>query len=317
MTVSRREPEQNWADALRSGDRRRLARALTAVENSTALAGRILADIGSLTGRAHVVGVTGPPGAGKSTLVAACIQVLRDQNLRVAVVAVDPSSPFSGGAVLGDRIRMQQHATDDGVFIRSLASRGELGGLCLGAARVIDVLDAAGMDIILVETVGTGQSEIEIADIADTRIVVVAPGLGDEVQALKAGVLEIADLLVVNKCDLPYADRCEADLKSMLALRRLGPTDIPILQTAATDGRGVDDLVQAVVEHGEHGCEDRELRRRRRIERLLIRETCDRIRLRLKSAHGDAVHAACERVLRSEQSLEQAADDLARRFEPE
>jgi LAO/AO transport system kinase len=192
------ETRPDWIEHLLAGDRAALARAITAVENETAEAPLVLKAIRPALGRASVVGFTGAPGAGKSTLVSAYVAELRRRNLGVGVVAVDPSSPITGGALLGDRIRMTAHATDPGVFIRSLASRGHLGGLSRTASRVIDVMDAAGKDVVLVETVGAGQSEVEIADVADVRVVVLAPGLGDEIQAIKAGILEIADILVVN-----------------------------------------------------------------------------------------------------------------------
>ncbi len=236
----------NWTDRLASGDRRSIALALTAVENETPLAQAILQDIDRHTGAALIVGFTGAPGVGKSTLVNACIRELRRREFSVAVVAVDPSSVFSGGALLGDRVRMQEHAGDDQVFIRSLANRGHLGGLCRSAARVINVLDASGKDIILVETVGTGQSEIEIANIAQVTVVVVQPGAGDGIQAMKAGVFEIADILVVNKSDLPAADRCVNDLRQMISLRAQGQRNVSIIKTAALQGEGVAELIEAV-----------------------------------------------------------------------
>ena len=209
-------------ESLLAGNRRSLARAITALENDGDAAATVRAALAAHVGRAHVVGVTGPPGGGKSTLVSALIGQLRSRGRTVAVVAVDPSSPITGGAVLGDRIRMAAHQADEGVFIRSLASRGHLGGLARSAADVVDALDAANFDIIIVETVGAGQSEVEITHIADTRLVVCPPGLGADVQAIKAGVLEIADAFVVSKADLPDAQRTERELLSMLALRRDG-----------------------------------------------------------------------------------------------
>lgn len=183
----------------------------------------IRASVGAHVGRAHVIGITGPPGGGKSTLVSALIKQLRARGHTVAVVAVDPSSPFTGGAVLGDRIRMGEHQADEGMFIRSLASRGHLGGLARAAGDVVDVFDAAGFDTIIVETVGAGQSEVEVTRIADTRLVVCPPGLGDDIQAIKAGVLEIADAFVVSKSDLPDAQRTENELRSMLTCGAVRP----------------------------------------------------------------------------------------------
>lgn len=204
------------ARRIRAGDRRALARLLTAIENGTEAAGEALAALYPHTGRAHVIGVTGAPGTGKSTLVTALVKAIRAGVQTAAVLAVDPSSPFTGGAILGDRIRMRDLSGDDGVFIRSMAARGELGGLASAARAAIRAFDAAGFDVVIVETVGAGQSEIAIARVAHTVIVVDAPGMGDEVQAIKAGILEIADILVVNKADRPGADKTIAALRLML-----------------------------------------------------------------------------------------------------
>src|SRR4051812_43745042 len=204
------------SDAAVGGDRRALGRLLTAVENRTAVAEAAMRRLYPQAGRAHLVGITGPPGSGKSTLVAALIAEIRSAGGSVAVVAVDPSSPITGGALLGDRVRMQAYAGDDGVFIRSMASRGHAGGLASTSTAAAAVLDAAGFDRILIETVGTGQSEVEVAAAADTTVVLEAPEMGDEVQAIKAGLLEVADLVVVNKGDKPGAQRTAAQLRAML-----------------------------------------------------------------------------------------------------
>lgn len=235
------------------GDRRAVARAITALENETEASHAIRPALAAHVGRAHVVGVTGPPGGGKSTLVSALIKDLRSRAHSVAVVAVDPSSPFTGGAVLGDRIRMGEHQADEGVFIRSLASRGHLGGLARAVGDVVDVFDAAGFDTVIVETVGAGQSEVEITRIADTRLVICPPGLGDEIQAIKAGVLEIADAFVVTKADLPDARRTENELLSMLTLRRDQAAVPPVLKTVATSGAGVRELVDWLVTREQRG----------------------------------------------------------------
>ncbi|MGH8750754.1 MAG: methylmalonyl Co-A mutase-associated GTPase MeaB [Burkholderiales bacterium] len=241
-----------WAERICSGDRRAIARAITAVENETGQSREIRAAVAQYLGRARVVGITGPPGAGKSTLVNALIRELLACGRRIAVLAFDPSSPFTGGAVLGDRVRMGEMQADERVFIRSMASRGHLGGLARNASEAIEVLDAAGFDYVLVETVGAGQSEVEIAKVAATRLVVCPPGLGDEVQAIKAGILEIADAFVVNKADLPYAARTERELRAMLALRRQDPKP-PVLKTVATSGEGVAALADWLEKRAAHG----------------------------------------------------------------
>ena len=224
-------------------DRRAIALAISEIENGSAEGDAISAQLSAHRGHARVVGITGPPGAGKSTLVAALVKELLARGRRVAVVAVDPSSPFSGGALLGDRIRMGEIQSHEDVYIRSLASRGHLGGLSGATSRVAALLDAAGFDYVLVETVGAGQSDVEIAAVAATRLVVCPPGLGDDVQALKAGILEIADAFVVNKADLPGVDRTERELLGMLAASAGGPAR-PVLRTCATSGQGVGELAE-------------------------------------------------------------------------
>jgi LAO/AO transport system kinase len=239
------------------GDRLALARLLTAVENQTAVAESALRRLYPVAGRAHLVGITGPPGSGKSTLVAALIAVVRQAGRTVAVIAVDPSSPITGGALLGDRVRMQAYAGDDDVFIRSMASRGHAGGLAATSSAAAAVLDAAGFDLILIETVGTGQSEVEVAAAADTTVVVEAPEMGDEVQAIKAGLLEVADLVVVNKGDKPGAQRTAAQLRAMLVATaprdgdstRPRPKRPEVLITTAATGEGVPELLGALDRH--------------------------------------------------------------------
>jgi GTPase len=250
------------ADAALGGDRRALARLLTAVENRTPVAEAALRSLYPKAGRAHLIGVTGPPGAGKSTLVAAMIGQLRAAGRSVAVIAVDPSSPITGGALLGDRVRMQAYAADADVFIRSMAARGHAGGLASATGAAASVLDAAGFDLIFIETVGTGQSEVEVAAAADTTVVLEAPEMGDEVQAIKAGLLEVADLVVVNKGDRPGAQRTAAQLRAMLvAVPRAGrdgrggsddrprPKEPEVLVTTASSGEGVDALLAALDRH--------------------------------------------------------------------
>jgi LAO/AO transport system kinase len=325
------------ADAAIGGDRRALARLLTAVENRTATAEAALRQLHPRAGRAHLVGITGAPGAGKSTLVAALIGELRAAGRSVAVIAVDPSSPITGGALLGDRVRMQSYAADDGVFIRSMASRGHAGGLAASSVAAATVLDAAGFDMILLETVGTGQSEVEVAAAADTTVVLEAPEMGDEVQAIKAGLLEVADIVVVNKGDRPGAQRTAAELRAMLTaaasprLRgappvgglsagaggddaaRPEPKRPDVLVTTATSGDGVPDLVVAIERHraGLVGDDDGIPVRRARAAALVWALVGDRVRGRLLAPdRAAATTATLDAVVRHELDPYAAADRL-------
>jgi LAO/AO transport system kinase len=237
------------AERVAAGDVRAAARLMRDLDDRLPAAIDELRKLYPKTGRAYVIGVTGNPGAGKSTVVDVLIDRYRRAGKRVGVVAVDPTSPFSGGAILGDRIRMQRHATDDGVFIRSLATRGHLGGLSRSTSDVVAVLDAMGYDVILIETVGVGQDEIDVMSSAHTAVVVTVPGLGDDIQAIKAGILEIADVLVVNKADREGADRAVKDLLHMLDLRGHGGRPVEIVKTIATTGDGIDELVAAIDRH--------------------------------------------------------------------
>jgi LAO/AO transport system ATPase len=237
----------------REGDPRSVARLISLVEDASPALREVAAALAPHTGRARVIGLTGSPGVGKSTSTSMLVRALRGQGHRVGVLAVDPSSPFSGGALLGDRVRMQDHATDSGVFIRSMASRGHLGGLAAATPQAVRVLDAAGCDVVLVETVGVGQAEVEVASTADTTLVLLAPGMGDGIQAAKAGILEVADVLVVNKADRDGAEQTVRDLKAMLALggrhSEPGAWRPPIVSTVASRGRGVEELLAALDKH--------------------------------------------------------------------
>jgi LAO/AO transport system kinase len=298
-------------DRLVAGDPAALARCITLMESGAPAADVVHRRVCAKVGRAAVVGFTGPPGAGKSTLIDAYIGLLRARALKIAVAAVDPTSPIFGGALLGDRLRMRRHAEDEGVFIRSVAARGHLGGLSECIHRIVDVMDAAGRDFIIVETVGTGQSEVEIAEIADVCVVVNAPNMGDDVQAMKAGVLEIADVLVVNKADLPLARRTTEQLKNMLKLRR-DDRVVAVIETAATEQTGIDTLrlaIESVLSlRGDDSRKRRERRMRRLIAQAAARTVHDRVRdaaggeiddLVKAAASGDiGIAAAAERALK-------------------
>ena len=237
----------SWSEQILAGDQRALARAATAVENRRLEAEGLLKELFPNTGRASVIGITGAPGAGKSSLVDRLIHELRSEDKQVGVVAVDPTSPYTGGAILGDRIRMLSHHADSGVFIRSMATRGWLGGLAAATTDMTLLLDAAGKDVVLVETVGVGQDEVEIAKLADATVVVLVPGMGDDVQAIKAGIMEIADVFVINKSDQPGADRLQREIKAIqsLSVRKDGWVP-PIVHTVATEGQGITQALAAV-----------------------------------------------------------------------
>jgi LAO/AO transport system kinase len=314
------------ADAAVAGDRRALARLLTAVENRTPVAEAAMRRLYPTAGRAHLVGITGPPGSGKSTLVASLIERVRAARRTVGVVAVDPSSPITGGALLGDRVRMQAYAGDGDVFIRSMASRGHAGGLASTSTAAAAVMDAAGFDLILIETVGTGQSEVEVAAAADTTVVLEAPEMGDEVQAIKAGLLEVADLVVVNKGDRPGALRTAAQLRAMLvagASPKVGvgdgddrprPKRPEVLVTTASTGEGVDDLLAALDRHRAAGRDEGSGAagaRLARAEAQVWAILSDRLRDALhESRHAEATRATLVEVAEHRLDPYAAADRL-------
>ncbi|MFI7686859.1 methylmalonyl Co-A mutase-associated GTPase MeaB [Streptomyces griseoaurantiacus] len=300
----------------REGRPRAVARLISLVEGASPQLREVMAALAPLTGGAYVVGLTGSPGVGKSTSTSALVSAYRRAGKRVGVLAVDPSSPFSGGALLGDRVRMSEHASDAGVYIRSMATRGHLGGLAWAAPQAIRVLDAAGCEVILVETVGVGQSEVEIASQTDTSVVLLAPGMGDGIQAAKAGILEIGDVYVVNKADRDGADATARELNHMLGLgESRGPGDWrpPIVKTVAARGEGVDEVVEALEKHRawmeERGvlAERRRARAAREVETIAVTS----LRERIGDLHGDRrLSALADRIVAGDLDPYRAADEL-------
>jgi len=301
---------------MRRGDAVALGRLISRAEAGLEEARAALAQVYKASGRAHIVGITGVPGSGKSTLVNKLVQQVRRGGRRVAVIAIDPSSPFSGGAILGDRIRMSELVLDPGVFIRSMATRGSTGGLARATLAAADILDAAGFDMIMIETVGVGQDEVEIARASHTTVVVSAPGLGDDVQALKAGILEIADIHVVSKCDRLDANRTVTDLKSMLALAASLAEEpvwqVPVVATSSENGQGIDKLVAAIDEHRSvqqsHSLGAERLRHIAEYRALKTAE--DLLRSRFAAARGTRLAELVEQISRRELDPFAAAETL-------
>jgi LAO/AO transport system kinase len=294
-------------EGVTGGDTRAMARAITLFENRDPLAYELVREIYPCTGAASLVGFTGPPGVGKSSLLACVVTLLRGEEKRVGVVSVDPSSPFSRGALLGDRIRLADHFTDSGVFIRSMSTRGHLGGVAEATLQALLVLDAAGMDVLLLETVGVGQSEVEVASLADTVVLVLQPGSGDSIQALKAGVMEIPDIIVINKSDHPAARTMRSEIRSVLALGPATDRRVPIVETEAFRCEGITELWQAVLDHRAELVKDGELdaRRRRSVEHEIVAVAVAQARRRLSEA------------LEADPELRRLLDEVhARRLDP-
>jgi len=298
-----------------AGDARALARLVSLVENGAPELRPVMKALAPLTGGARVIGLTGAPGVGKSTMTTALVSAYRERDLRVGVLAVDPTSPFTGGALLGDRVRMQDHTTDPGVFIRSMASRGHLGGLAAATPQALRVLDAAGFGAILVETVRMGQAEVKVASLADTTLVLVAPGTGDAVQAAKAGILEVGDIFVVNKCDSPSAQETVRNLRTMIAMAERGEGDWkpPIVMTTATAGEGIADLTAALDAHWSwlDSSGERDRRRRARAREEVAAVAVAALRQRMGGLPGDSrLDELAARVAAGELDPYSAADEL-------
>jgi len=299
----------------RDGDPRAVARLISAVEDASPTLREIMSLLAPHTAHAAVLGITGSPGVGKSTMTSALVSAFRADGRRVGVLAMDPSSPFTGGALLGDRVRMQEHATDAGVYIRSMATRGHLGGLAWATPQALRVLDAAACDVVIIETVGVGQSEVEVAALADTTLVLLAPGMGDGIQAAKAGILEVGDVFVVNKADRDGADHVVRDLRGTIRLAERGPGEWrePIIKTVAVRGDGMDEVIEAVDKHRAWLERSGELdrRRRRRVRDEIEALAVTALRRRFGDLHGDArLDALADRVLNGQSDPYSAADEI-------
>jgi len=309
--------EEGLAERLVAGDKRALARAITLIENDDPAGWELVREVFPRTGRARIVGLTGPPGVGKSTLIGALTAEMRKANRQVAVLSIDPSSPFTRGALLGDRIRLSDHFLDSGVFIRSMASRGALGGLSEATLQAALLMDASGKDDVFIETVGVGQAEIDIVDHGDTIVLVLMPGSGDSIQALKAGVMEIPDVIVVNKSDHPMTDTMIREIRGVLSLGPATSWRVPIIKTEAAKGEGVAELAEKITEHREHieaeGTLDE--RRARNLRNEVLELAASRLRRRLEATVADdpSVRELLDRVVKREIDPASAAKDLLER----
>jgi len=310
----------NLVEGVLRGDQRSIARAITLAENLFPEGQKIVSLLFPYTGKVAVVGVTGPPGSGKSTLIEKLVVELRKRGKTVGVIAVDPTSPFTGGSFLGDRVRMMSLSAEPHVFIRSMASRGNLGGLARASVDAVKILDASGRDFVIVETIGAGQSEVDIMRVADTVLLVQAPGLGDEIQAIKAGIMEIADIFVVNKADLPKADETAEDIREVLELKKEaeGVWRPPIIKTNALTGEGVEELIEKIQEHREwlKSGPDLEKRRKENIREELLSAVMHKVVEKIYSTPGSErdLEEVVHRIMKREIDPYSAADELLKKF---
>jgi LAO/AO transport system kinase len=311
------QTEQRLAERLVAGDKRALARAITLIENDDPAGWELVREVFPRTGKARIVGLTGPPGVGKSTLIGALTAEMRKADREVAVLSIDPSSPFTRGALLGDRIRLSDHFLDQGVFIRSMASRGALGGLSEATLQAALLMDASGKDDVFIETVGVGQAEIDIVDHGDTIVLVLMPGSGDSIQALKAGVMEIPDIIVVNKADHPMTDTMIREIRGVLSLGPSVSWRVPIVKTEAAKGEGVPELAEKIAEHRAHIESEGTLdeRRARNLRNEVLELAASRMRRRLEAAVADdtSVRELLDRVVKRELDPASAAKELLER----
>jgi len=312
--MSGAQTSHELTERLLEGDKRALARAISLIENGDPLGTEIVSAVYPRTGKARIVGFTGPPGVGKSTLIGALVKAMRESERRVGVLSIDPSSPFTRGALLGDRIRLSEHFLDEGVFIRSMASRGALGGLAEATLQAALAMDAAGMDVVLLETVGVGQAEIDIVDHADTVVLALMPGSGDSIQALKAGIMEIPDVIVINKAEHPLTDTMVREVRTALSLGPSGDWKVPIVKTVASKGEGIAELMEAMDAHRAHVEETGTLeeRRARNLRAEVLGLAAARLRRELEEriAEDDEVAALLESVVRRETDPATAAARL-------